>query len=359
MQENFVSDLTNDLISQVREAIEAKESLAISAGATKAFMGRQIKTDRTIDVSGHTGIVSYQPVELVMTARAGTTLSEIESALAENNQMLACEPPRFDGKATLGGTLAANVSGPGRPWYGSIRDHVLGVTLINGKAEQLRFGGQVMKNVAGYDLSRLQAGAMGGLGLMTEISLKVLPKPATTRTLKFTMDQAEAIQRMNAMSGQPKPITAAYWSIGELHVRLAGAASAVDATAKSWGGEEVAPEVALSIWSDLQDQKSAIFNADKVWRFSVKSSADVLPLEGDSLVNWGGAERWYSGDHSFDRMVELAQSAGGQVSLYRGGDRTEEVLHPINPSIQGLQQRIKASVDPQGVFNPGRAYGWL
>ncbi|CAI8192895.1 MAG: Uncharacterised protein [Marinobacterium sp. xm-d-530] len=216
-----------------------------------------------------------------------------------------------------------------------------------------------MKNVAGYDLSRLQAGAMGGLGLMTEISLKVLPKPATTRTLKFTMDQAEAIQRMNSMSGQPKPITAAYWSSGELYVRLAGAASAVDATAKSWGGEELASDVALALWSDLQDQQLAIFNADKVWRFSMKSSADVLPIEGDSLINWGGAERWYVGDHSFDRMVALAESTGGQVSLYRGGDRTDEVLHPVNPSIQSLQQRIKASVDPQGVFNPGRAFGWL
>jgi len=354
-----VSDLTNELIAQVRDAVEAKETLAISAGCSKTFMGRQIETDRTIDVSGHTGIVSYQPVELVMTARAGTTLAEIESALAENNQMLACEPPRFGGRATLGGTLATNVSGPGRPWYGSIRDHVLGVTLINGESEQLRFGGQVMKNVAGYDLSRLQAGAMGGLGLMTEISLKVLPKPATTRTLKFTMDQAEAIQRMNSMSGQPKPITAAYWSSGELYVRLAGAASAVDATAKSWGGEELASDVALALWSDLQDQQLAIFNADKVWRFSMKSSADVLPIEGDSLINWGGAERWYVGDHSFDRMVALAEGAGGQVSLYRGGDRTDEVLHPVNPSIQSLQQRIKASVDPQGVFNPGRAFGWL
>lgn len=354
-----MSDLTNELIAQVRDAVEAKETLAISAGCSKTFMGRQIETDRTIDVSGHTGIVSYQPVELVMTARAGTTLAEIESALAENNQMLACEPPRFGGKATLGGTLAANVSGPGRPWYGSIRDHVLGVTLINGESEQLRFGGQVMKNVAGYDLSRLQAGAMGGLGLMTEISLKVLPKPATTRTLKFTMDQAEAIQRMNSMSGQPKPITAAYWSSGELFVRLAGAASAVDATTESWGGEELASDVALALWSDLQDQQLAIFNADKVWRFSMKSSADVLPIEGDSLINWGGAERWYVGDHSFDRMVVLAEGAGGQVSLYRGGDRTDEVLHPVNPSIQSLQQRIKASVDPQGVFNPGRAFGWL
>ena len=354
-----MSDLTSELIAQVRDAVEAKETLAISAGCSKTFIGRQIETDRTIDVSGHTGIVSYQPVELVMTARAGTTLAEIESALAENNQMLACEPPRFGGKATLGGTLATNVSGPGRPWYGSIRDHVLGVTLINGESKQLRFGGQVMKNVAGYDLSRLQAGAMGGLGLMTEISLKVLPKPATTRTLKFTMDQAEAIQRMNSMSGQPKPITAAYWSSGELFVRLAGAASAVDATAKSWGGEELASDVASALWSDLQDQQLAIFNADKVWRFSMKSSADVLPIEGDSLINWGGAERWYVGDHSFDRMVALAESAGGQVSLYRGGDRTDEVLHPVNPSIQSLQQRIKASVDPQGVFNPGRAFGWL
>ena len=354
-----MSDIKQQLIEQVRDAVNDKASMTVRAGGTKEWLGRLASTDRVIETASHSGIVSYQPVELVMTARAGTTISEIESVLEENNQMLACEPPRFGGLATLGGSLAANVSGPGRPWYGSIRDHVLGVNLINGDAEYLRFGGQVMKNVAGYDLSRLQAGAMGGLGLMTEISLKVLPKPATTRTLKFAMGQAEAITRMNEMSGQPKPMTAAYWYNDELFIRLAGAASAVDATAASWGGDELEPEQAKQVWSNLQDQDSDLYKADKVWRFSVRSNAAVFDLAGDALINWGGAERWYTNDLSLEEMASMAEAAGGQVSLYRGGDRSSEVMHPQTKPVQTLQQRIKHSIDPNGLLNPGRVFGWL
>lgn len=354
-----MSDLKQQLLEQVRDALSDKASITVRSGGTKEWLGRNVPTDRTIEVGGHSGIVSYQPVELVMTARAGTSISEIEAALDENNQMLACEPPRFNGLATLGGSLAANVSGPGRPWYGSIRDHVLGVNLINGEGDYLRFGGQVMKNVAGYDLSRLQAGAMGGLGLMTEISLKVLPKPATTRTLKFAMSQSDAITRMNEMAGQPKPITAAFWHNNELFVRLAGAASAVNATAISWGGEELEPDHATAVWSHLQDQQNDLFNAQKVWRFSVRSNAKAFELDGDSLINWGGTERWYTSDRSLEEMVSIAQAAGGQVSLYRGGDRSAEVMHPQAKPLQALQQRIKHSIDPNGLLNPGRVYGWL
>ena len=354
-----MTDLTQQIIEQVKDAQAANETIRIRGEGTKDFMGRAVEADRVLEVGGHSGIVNYQPVELVLTARAGTPLIELESALADEGQMLAFEPPRFGGKATLGGTLATNLSGPGRPWWGSVRDHVLGVNLINGEGERLRFGGQVMKNVAGYDMSRLQAGAFGALGVMTEISLKVLPKPATTRTLKFAMDQAEAIAQMNKFSGQPKPITAAFWADGLLHVRLAGAASAVDATAKSWGGEELDAADALKLWHKLQDRQLALFESDTLWRFSVRSNAEAFKLDGDSLINWGGAERWYSGDRDFAEMVKLAEAAGGQVSLYKGGDRQAEVMHPMAKPIEALQQRIKHSIDPNGLLNPGRAYSWL
>lgn len=353
-----MADLTNQFSDQVRSAVDAGESLMIRGGGSKAFMGRAVEATEVLDVSGHTGIISYQPVELVLTARAGTRLAELEALLDENNQMLAFEPPGFDGSATLGGTLATNQSGPGRPWWGSVRDHVLGVRLLSGRGEALRFGGQVMKNVAGYDLSRLQAGAFGGLGLITEVSLKVLPKPALRRTLVVECDQTEALQLMNRRAGEPKPLSAALWYQGRLYLRLAGAASAVEATAKNWGGEPL--EDAEAFWRSVRDQQSGFFNTDKpVWRFSVNPKQSPFELDGDTLIDWGGAQRWFAGEADFERMVEIARKAGGQVSLYRGGDRSREVFHPQQPAIRTLQQRIKASIDPSGVFNPGRVYSWL
>ncbi len=354
-----MADQTSQLIEQVRAAADAGRTLAIQGGGTKAFMGRAIEGDHEVlSLAEHNGIVSYQPVELVMTARAGTSLTELKAALAEQNQMLAFEPPVFSDASTLGGTLATNQSGPGRPWWGSVRDHVLGVRLINGKAEHLRFGGQVMKNVAGYDVSRMQAGAFGGLGVMSEISLKVLPKPAMQRTLVTECTEAEALKLMNQRAGEPKPITAATWYEGKLYTRLAGAASAVEAAAKAWGGSDL--DDADLFWSTLANQQHEFFNTEQpIWRLSINSKTPELNLEGTKLVDWGGAQRWYAGEFDWEQMVSIAKLSGGQVSLYRGGNRNAEVLHPQAQPIQALQQRLKASFDPSGVFNPGRAYSWL
>lgn len=354
-----MADISAQLVEQVRAAADAGRKLNIQGGATKAFMGRTTDADmETISLAEHSGIVSYQPVELVLTARAGTPLTELKAALDEQNQMLACEPPVFGPGSTLGGTLATNQSGPGRPWWGSVRDHVLGIRLINGKAEHLRFGGQVMKNVAGYDVSRLQAGAFGGLGVISEISLKVLPKPAVQRTLVTECSQSEAIDLMNQRALQPKPLTAACWYEGRLYCRLAGAASAVDAAAKLWGGEEL--DAAESFWQTLADQQHSFFDGEApLWRFSINSKAATLDLADPVLIDWGGAQRWYRGEQDWTAMTELARKAGGQVSLYRGGDRTGEVMHPQAEPIQALQQRLKASFDPAGIFNPGRVYSWL
>lgn len=354
-----MADLSETLLEQVREAVEKGQPINVQGGGTKSFMGRSTDPGaQLIDVSGHSGIVNYQPVELVITVRAGTRLSEIEAALAENNQMLAFEPPHFGEGSTIGGTLAANQSGPGRPWWGSVRDHLLGVRLISSKAEHLRFGGQVMKNVAGYDMSRLQAGAMGGFGLITEMSFKVLPRPASQITLAYDCDQADAISLMNQRAIESKPLSAATWLDGRLYLRLSGAQSAVEATRKAWGGEIV--ETGENFWRSLQDQKLSLFESeDPLWRFSINPTAKAFDLDLPAIIDWGGAQRWYSGQQSFDEMVSIAESAGGQVSLYRGGDRNTEVNHPVAAPLQNLQQRVKASIDPVGLFNPGRVYSWL
>lgn len=354
-----MADQTAQLIEQVRAAAEAGRKLNIVGGGSKAFMGRAVdQGSEQLSLAEHSGIVSYQPVELVLTARAGTRLSELKAALDEQNQMLAFEPPLFSDASTLGGTLATNQSGPGRPWWGSVRDHVLGVRLINGKAEHLRFGGQVMKNVAGYDVSRLQAGAYGGLGVISEISLKVLPKPAMQRTLVTSCSQTEALELMNKRSGEPKPITAATWYQGKLYTRLAGAASAVDAASKAWGSEEL--DNAEHFWTELANQRHGFFATEApIIRFSINPKTPELNIPGDNLIDWGGAQRWYAGEFDWNQMVSIAKHAGGQVMLYRGGDRTGEVLHPQLEPVQKLQQRLKASFDPAGIFNPGRAYSWL
>ncbi|WP_166257893.1 glycolate oxidase subunit GlcE [Marinobacter salicampi] len=352
-----MADISQRLQDEVLAALNESRPLKIVGGGSKQFMGRPVEGTE-LNVGEHTGIVQYQPVELVMTARAGTPLKELEAALAENNQMLAFEPPYFSDQATIGGTLACNQSGPGRPWTGSVRDHVLGVRLINGRGEHLRFGGQVMKNVAGYDVSRLQAGALGTLGLITEVSLKVMPKPAATVTLVQDMALDEVIPYMNARAAEPKPLTAACWLDDRLYLRLSGARSAVDATAAQWQGEQY--EDAEAFWAGLRDQKLDFFNDDKpLWRFSVNSTAPNPGLDGDWLVDWGGAQRWYQGDGELAHMEELAARAGGQVSLFRGGDRSGEVMQSQPAALKAIQQRLKRSFDPEAIFNPGRLYTWM
>ncbi|MFC6204466.1 glycolate oxidase subunit GlcE [Psychrobacter urativorans] len=352
-----MSDISQQLIEQVKQASANRTALTITGGGSKDFMGRQSQGE-PLSLAGHSGIVSYEPIELVLTARAGTPLVEINAALAEHNQRLAFEPPTFDGRATLGGTLACHLSGPGRPWNGSVRDHVLGIRLINGRAEELRFGGQVMKNVAGYDVSRLQAGAMGTLGIISEVSLKVMPKPAATVTLKREMDAAQAITEMNRLAGQSKPLTAACWIDGQLYLRLEGASSAVASTVSQWQGTEL--EDCDDLWTQLREQQLSYFAGDKpLWRFSVNSNAEHLLAKEDWLIDWGGSQRWLRGDFVAAELEALANRAGGQVSVYRGGDRLQEVFHTQPEALRKLHQRLKQAFDPSGIFNPGRLYSWM
>ncbi len=357
-----MADQIQSLQEQVLKARADGQTLNIVGGGTKSFMGRTPDNGAaTLSLAEHSGVVEYHPVELVLTVRAGTTLSEIEAVLAEEGQSLHFEPPRLGESgegATIGGTLACNLSGPARPWSGSVRDQVLGVRLLNGQGEHLRFGGQVMKNVAGYDVSRLQAGAMGTFGVMTEISLKVMPKPATTATLVQEMPLDSAIDYMNRRAGEPKPLTGACWLDGKVYLRLAGARSAVEATAEQWDGEVI--ENGDALWQQIQDLQHDYFAGDDpLWRFSVKSSAIMPSLDGPWLVDWAGAQRWCRGPATLSYLEPLAAEAGGQVSLFRGGDRTGEVMHSQPEALKTIQRRLKQSFDPDGLFNPGRLYSWL
>lgn len=355
-----MADQIQQLQEQVRQARQNGNKLNIVGGGSKAFMGREPSAEaETLSLAGHTGIVEYHPVELVLTVRAGTPLKDIEEALAAEGQCLHFEPPRFSDASTIGGTLACNLSGPARPWTGSVRDQVLGIRLLNGKGEHLRFGGQVMKNVAGYDVSRLQAGAMGTLGVITEISLKVMPKPAASVTLVQDMAMDEVIDYMNRRTGEPKPITGACWVDGKVYLRLSGARSAVEATADKWSGDVF--DDGDRFWQQIRDMQHGFFSDAEtpLWRFSVGSTAPTEDLPGPWLMDWVGGQRWYRGDAPLADMEKLAWSAGGQVSLFRGGDRRGEVMQSPPEALKTIQRRVKNSFDPDGLFNPGRLYSWL
>ncbi|KAA1175838.1 glycolate oxidase subunit GlcE [Marinobacter salinexigens] len=355
-----MADLTQQLQEQVLQARSNGQKLNIIGGGTKSFMGRAADADAgTLSLAEHTGVVEYHPVELVLTVRAGTPIGEIEATLAEEGQCLHFEPPRFGDGSTIGGTLACNLSGPARPWAGSVRDQVLGVRLLNGKGEHLRFGGQVMKNVAGYDVSRLQAGAMGTLGVITEISMKVMPKPAASATLVEEMGMDEVIEYMNRRAGESKPITGACWVDGKVYLRLSGARSAVEATAEKWSGDVM--EGGDDFWKSVRDMQHDFFAGDEapLWRFSVDSTAPTPRADGQWFIDWVGSQRWFRGEATLSDLEPLARNAGGQVSQFRGGDRTGEVLHRQPEALKAIQRRVKNSFDPDGIFNPGRLYSWL
>lgn len=361
------ADLALDrLLDQIRTARAAGGRLDIRGGGTKSFYG-EAPQGEPLDVRPLAGISSYEPSELVVTVRAGTPLAELEAALAGQGQWLPFEPPRHGPGATVGGMVAAGLAGPARASAGGVRDYVLGASLVNGKAEVLSFGGQVMKNVAGYDVSRLLAGSMGVLGVIAEVSLKVLPQPVATATLRFELEQAAALARLNQWGGQPLPLAASAWWDGMLVLRLAGAHAAVDAACSTLGGEVIDPALAAGFWAGLRDQHDEFFvgalkavaGGATLWRLSVPQTAPPLALSGEQLIEWGGAQRWLCTSTPAAQLREAAAAVGGHAVLFRGADKGAGVFAPLTPALARIQRQLKTAFDPDGVLNPGRLYPWL
>jgi glycolate oxidase FAD binding subunit len=352
-------DQTRELQERVRAAASAATPLSLRGGGSKHFLGRAA-TGEPLDLGGHLGIVNYQPKELVVTARAGTTLDAIDAALAGHGQQLPFEPPRLGPGATLGGTIACGLSGPARPYAGATRDFVLGTRVLTGRAEVLRFGGEVMKNVAGYDISRLMTGAMGTLGALLEVSLKVLPRPTAERTQALELDQGPAIATMNAWAGRPLPITATCWAGGRLLVRLSGAETSVAQAASQIGGEELADGTAF--WRDqVREQRHPLFAGEApLWRLSVPPATPPIHLPGmgrdGMLVEWGGAQRWVHANLDPVKVRDVAAAVGGHATLFRGGTRSAAIFHPLPPALMRIHRNLKRAFDPQGLLNPGRLY---
>jgi glycolate oxidase FAD binding subunit len=351
------------LVDRVRDAAAHGHALRIVGGGTKDFFAEQMQGE-LLSTAELAGIVSYEPSELVVTVRAGTPLAQLEAVLAERGQSLAFEPPHFGPGATVGGMVAAGWSGPARASVGSVRDYVLGLNLVNGRAEHLVFGGQVMKNVAGYDVSRLMVGAWGTLGLVTEVSLKVLPVAPAEATLRFALGQDEALRRLNAWGGQPLPLNASRWQDDVLALRLRGAAAAVEAACKALGGERVDPAQAAREWQDCREQQLPWFvegDGRELWRLSLPQTAPVLDLPGTPLVEWHGAQRWLHAEPGEDTVVrESAQRAGGHATLFRTA-RAQAAgrLTPLAPAAGHIQHELKRQFDPANVFNRGRMFADL
>lgn len=367
---------------QILAAVKNKTSISIEGGATKSWYGNSNSYSK-LDTRTYSGILEYQPEELVITACAGTPLKEIEAALADKNQMLAFEPPHFGESATFGGAIAAGLAGPGRISAGKLRDFVLGSRILDGKGQDLSFGGKVMKNVAGYDVSRLLPGSMGTLSLLLEASVKVLPRTAATATLRCNISQARALQLLNEWAGQPLPLSASCWigrskgdGDGELTIRLAGAAAAVKAAIPLMGAAvnfiELDPNTAPTFWSQLREQELPAFSNldgdDTLYRLALPAACGTLNLENasdDLVLEWHGQQRWFvapSDDATFTSIKTLANANGGHATRFKQGSNVDpskqrftllnEQVH--STALETVQARLKAAFDPAGVFSTSR-----
>ncbi len=347
----IANDASAQLLDQVNQALAAKTPLRIQGSGSKSFLGRQVE-GVLLDTREHRGIVSYDPTELVVTVRAGTPLTELEAALDAAGQMLPCEPPHFGEGATVGGMIAAGLSGPRRPWSGSVRDFVLGSRVITGQGKHLRFGGEVMKNVAGYDLSRLMAGSFGCLGVLTEVSLKVLPKPRLCTSLRLEIDLERALLKLAEWGQQPIPISAASHDGQALHLRLEGGEGSIGAARERIGGEDLDP----GYWNDLREQRLAFFADPRpLWRLSLPNNTPALALPGDQLVDWAGAQRWLKSDADAVTIRGIAIEVGGHATCFSEGATTNP-FQPLSAPLLRYHRQLKAALDPQGIFNPGRMY---
>lgn len=346
--------------SQIHAAAQQETALTIRGSGSKDFYGEAVPKHSLLDTRAYHDVVAYDPAELVLTVRCGTPLKEVEAVLAEKNQMLPFEPPHFGEQATIGGCVAAGLSGPRRAFAGAVKDFVLGAKLMNGQGEWLNFGGQVMKNVAGYDVSRLLAGSMGTLGVIGEISFKVLPRSVAEASVRFELDEDAARRQMNEWMGQPLPLSASFWHNGILTVRLNGAQAGVDAALARIGGERLADPAAAEFWPAVREQTLPEFSlteGQRLWRVSLPDTAPVLDLGSMPLVEWGGAQRWYVSDAAAKDIREKVAALGGHATLFRGQAKTDEsAFHPLPHAVLAIQQRLKQAFDPHHIFNPRRLY---
>lgn len=353
---------------QIQSAISAQKKLNIRGGGSKHWYG-DCATGDSLNTKTYSGILDYQPEELVITVRAGTALKDVESALAEKNQYFPFDPPHFGDGATIGGMIATGLAGPGRGQYGGLRDYVLGVKIMDGQAEVLSFGGNVMKNVAGYDVSRLMPGSLGTLALLLDVSIKVLPCPAKAATLKFEIPADQAIIQMNTWASQPLPLSASAWigdsKNGSLWIRLAGAVAAVDAAISKMQAQLSAQLIqaleANLFWESIREQTHPFFMDSTVplWRFAVNPLSKPFATEHATIIEWLGGQRWIKADISATKVQELASDHQGHATLFRHNNTTNSVFTPItaNPLTAPLaivQQRVRQTFDPHGIFQTGR-----
>jgi len=349
-------DFSEEIAARVRQAAEEGVPLAIRGGGSKAFYGRAC-TAQELDLNVHYGVVDYAPTELTLTARTGTSLAEIETVLAQEGQMFAFEPPHFGGQATLGGAVACGLSGPRRPFSGAVRDTVLGIRLVNGEGEILRFGGSVLKNVAGYDVSRLMVGALGTLGVLLEVTIKVVPKPAAERTVRLDLPMDEVFSIVETSLRKGLPISATAHDGTAVYIRLSGAESTVERSVVRLGGEGI--DDGAGFWRAVRDQRLTYFtreSAAPLWRLALPPGTAQPRLDGDWFQEWAGRQLWLSGDVDQDQVWRESARLGGHAVLFRGGDRSGEVFQPLSAPLERLHRRLKRSFDPKGLFNPGRLY---
>lgn len=346
------NDLSKDIQAKVKGAYENKKPLCITAGGSKSFYGNEV-TGTELNVTEHSGITEYHPSELVLTARCGTKLSEIENALRENNQMLAFEPPMHSENSTFGGCIATGLSGPRRAFSGSARDFVLGTEIINGKSETLKFGGQVMKNVAGYDASRLMVGAQGTLGVLLNISVKVLPLPETELTLALELDEINAHKKLHEWIKQGHPVTASCHHKNTLYIRLASTENSVQKAAENIGGETGDS----NLWTSLRNQTHDFFKQDSLWRLSLPTAGNAITKRENQLIEWFGAQRWVT---SNDNLYDTAKTNRGHATRYTLNEKPiQDCFQPLDKPMLELHKRLKNSFDPSGILNPGRTYSEL
>ncbi len=344
-------NLETVLQEHVAASVANGVALQIVGGGSKSFYGNSVEAE-TLEVAGHSGIIDYDPAELVITLRAGCNLAEVEALLAQNNQILGFEPLHLGDSATIGGVISSALAGPRRAYAGGVRDFILGVKILSGRGEIMNFGGRVIKNVAGFDVSRLMVGAMGALGVILEASLRVIPNFETEITLAFEHAEADThIHWINELGSKPLPVSASFWYQGRSFIRLSGSQQGVESAVARLGGEKQ-----QDVWTHLRRQSHEFFSShETILRLSLPPTCMQTLPEEPQLIEWGGAQRWLAGDTDPVDLREKVKNLNGSLCVYRGAVEAEK-FHPLDSAKMILHRTLKSSFDPAGILNPGRLY---